>query len=190
MSANMAYFGRLTYSYDNRYSVQFNFRADAFDSSKLSKEARWGKFPSFSAGWTVSNESFIKDNISTDILSFLKIRGSWGRNISATVDMNVLKREKKLEMWLEGTRWIDMVRWGDFDLAKKAGTEVTSLYDKLTRPIKGGDKVCEEHDRFYTVFSPEAAGRATGFQAGKHELFPFPNTVLSLNPNITQNPNW
>jgi len=79
-NANMAYFGRLTYSYDNRYSAQFNFRADAFDSSKLSKEARWGKFPSFSLGWTISNESFIKDNISTDVLSFLKVRGSWGRN--------------------------------------------------------------------------------------------------------------
>ncbi|MBR4441176.1 MAG: TonB-dependent receptor [Bacteroidales bacterium] len=79
-NANMAYFGRLTYSYDNRYSAQFNFRADAFDSSKLSKDARWGKFPSFSLGWTISNESFIKDNISTDVLSFLKVRGSWGRN--------------------------------------------------------------------------------------------------------------
>lgn len=77
---NLSYFARLTYSYDNRYSVQANFRADAFDSSKLSKDARWGFFPSFSAGWTVSNESFVKDNISTAALSFLKIRGSWGRN--------------------------------------------------------------------------------------------------------------
>ena len=79
-SANMSYFGRLTYSYDNKYSLQFNFRADAFDTSKLPKESRWGKFPSVSAGWTLSNESFIKDNISTDIMSFLKLRASWGRN--------------------------------------------------------------------------------------------------------------
>lgn len=79
-SASIAYFGRLTYSYDNRYSFQANFRADAFDSSKLSKQSRWGYFPSFSAGWTISNESFVKDNISRDILSFLKLRASWGRN--------------------------------------------------------------------------------------------------------------
>ena len=79
-SANMSYFGRLTYSFDNKYSLQFNFRADAFDDSKLAKENRWGKFPSVSAGWTLSNESFIKDNISTDIMSFLKLRASWGRN--------------------------------------------------------------------------------------------------------------
>ena len=79
-SAQLSYFGRLTYSYDNRYSLQTNFRADAFDSSKLSPKNRWGYFPSVSAGWTVSNESFIKDNISREFLSFLKFRGSWGIN--------------------------------------------------------------------------------------------------------------
>ena len=79
-SANLSYFGRITYSYADRYSLQVNFRADAFDSSKLSPKNRWGLFPSFSAGWTISNESFIKNNISRDILSFLKLRASWSRN--------------------------------------------------------------------------------------------------------------
>ena len=79
-SKSLSYYGRLIYTYDNRYSLQANFRADAFDSSKLPKDNRWGKFPSFSAGWTVSNESFMADNINTDILSFLKLRASWGRN--------------------------------------------------------------------------------------------------------------
>ena len=55
-------------------------RADAYDSSKLSKQARWGYFPSVSAGWTISNESFFKDNVSRDVVSFLKIKGSWGLN--------------------------------------------------------------------------------------------------------------
>ncbi len=84
-SASLAYFGRLIYSYDNRYSVQANFRADAFDSSKLPAKNRWGYFPSFSAGWTISNESFVKDNIDTEVLSFLKLRGSWGRNGNVNV---------------------------------------------------------------------------------------------------------
>ena len=79
-SAQLSYFGRLGYTYDDRYSVQANFRADAYDSSKLPASGRWGYFPSFSAGWTISNESFIKDNVNSDILSFLKIRASWGRN--------------------------------------------------------------------------------------------------------------
>ena len=79
-SVQMSYYGRLTYNYDNRYNFQANFRADAFDSSKLSKQARWGYFPSFSAGWTISNEPFFKDNVDRNAVSFLKFRASWGQN--------------------------------------------------------------------------------------------------------------
>ena len=85
MSAQLSYFGRLMYSFDNRYSVQANFRADAYDSSKLSKQARWGYFPSVSAGWTISNEPFFRDNVSRDAVSFLKLRGSWGINGNVNV---------------------------------------------------------------------------------------------------------
>ena len=84
-SASLAYFGRLIYSYDNRYSIQANFRADAFDSSKLSAENRWGYFPSVSLGWNISNEKFIKDNVDPSVLSFLKLRASWGRNGNVNV---------------------------------------------------------------------------------------------------------
>ena len=84
-SASLSYFGRLTYSYDNRYQFQANFRADAFDSSKLSKQARWGYFPSFSAGWTISNEPFFRDNVNRDKFNFLKLRASWGRNGNVNV---------------------------------------------------------------------------------------------------------
>ncbi len=79
-SSSLSYFGRVMYAYDNRYNVQFNFRADAFDTSKLPANKRWGKFPSVSAGWTVSNESFIRDHINPDVLSHLKVRASWGKN--------------------------------------------------------------------------------------------------------------
>ena len=85
MSAQLSYFGRLMYSFDNRYSIQANFRADAYDSSKLSKQARWGYFPSVSLGWTISNEPFFKDNVSRSAISFLKIRGSWGLNGNVNV---------------------------------------------------------------------------------------------------------
>jgi len=79
-SANMAYFGRLTWSYDNRYNLQANFRADAFDASKLAEKQRWGYFPSFSAGWTISNEAFVKDFAESIQMNNLKIRASWGQN--------------------------------------------------------------------------------------------------------------
>ncbi len=87
-SASLSYFARLAYSYDNRYSVQANFRADAFDSSKLPADARWGYFPSVSAGWNISNESFFADNVSRDVVSFLKLRASWGINGNINVLSN------------------------------------------------------------------------------------------------------
>ena len=78
--ANMSYFGRLGWSYANRYFVQANFRADAYDSSKLDKNHRWGYFPSVSAGWTISNEPFMQGVKEAMNLSFLKLRASWGVN--------------------------------------------------------------------------------------------------------------
>ena len=85
MTRALSYFGRVLYSYDNRYSVQGNFRADAFDSSKLAKDNRWGYFFSGSAGWTFSNEKFFKDNVDSSIMSFGKIRASWGTNGNVNV---------------------------------------------------------------------------------------------------------
>lgn len=83
-TASISYFGRLGYTFDSRYDVQFSYRADAFDSSKLSKNKRWGHFPSVSAGWNVTNEKFMK-NVSRDVLSFLRVRASYGVNGNVNV---------------------------------------------------------------------------------------------------------
>ncbi|MCB0799138.1 MAG: TonB-dependent receptor [Bacteroidales bacterium] len=79
-STQISYFGRLIYTFANKYTVQGNFRADAFDSSKLSEKNRWGYFPSFSAGWIVSNENFFAGIADRIPVTFLKLRGSWGLN--------------------------------------------------------------------------------------------------------------
>lgn len=71
--ASSSFFGRLNYSYDRRYIFQANVRNDA--SSRFSKNYRWGTFPSFSAGWVVSEEDFFPKN---SVISFLKFRGSYG----------------------------------------------------------------------------------------------------------------
>lgn len=78
----LSYFGRISYDYAEKYLAEVVFRADAADSSVLPSTNRWGYFPSFSAGWVVSNENFFKD-LSIPV-SFLKIRGSWGRNGSTS----------------------------------------------------------------------------------------------------------
>ncbi len=71
-----SFFGRVLYSFDDRYLFQANVRRDG--SSRFAKNYRWGTFPSFSAGWVVTKEKFM-ENIGADVLSFLKLRGSWGK---------------------------------------------------------------------------------------------------------------
>jgi TonB-linked SusC/RagA family outer membrane protein len=73
-NAYRSYFGRLLYNYQNKYFLQGNVRYDG--SSRFAEEYRWGTFPSFSAGWVLSEENFMKN---APWLSFLKLRGSWGR---------------------------------------------------------------------------------------------------------------
>ena len=83
-NSNVSYFGRFGYNYDNRYNVQISFRADAYDTSKLSPESRWGYFPSISVGWTISNEKFMRC-VNPKVLSFLKVRASYGENGNVNV---------------------------------------------------------------------------------------------------------
>lgn len=78
-----SYFGRLNYSFDGKYLFEANARYDG--TSRFPEDNRWGLFPSLSAGWRVSEESFIKDNVAW--IDNLKIRASWGelgnQNISS-----------------------------------------------------------------------------------------------------------
>ena len=71
-----SFFGRLIYSYAKRYLLQANVRHDG--SSRFAKNYRWGTFPSFSAGWVVSEEPFMQ-RAALPWLSFLKLRASWGK---------------------------------------------------------------------------------------------------------------
>lgn len=70
-----SWFGRVAYSFDNRYLFQANIRYDG--SSRFHSDYRWGVFPSFSAGWVLSEEAFM-ENADINWLSFLKLRASYG----------------------------------------------------------------------------------------------------------------
>lgn len=69
-------FARANYTFDERYLFTATFRADG--SSKFAKDNRWGFFPSASAAWRVSEESFWKDNRISDIVNSLKLRVGYG----------------------------------------------------------------------------------------------------------------
>src|SRR3546814_324483 len=75
--AMQSFFGRVNYSYLGRYLFEANIRRDG--SSKFGPGNRYGTFPSFSAGWRVSEEPFLENLFASNIFSSLKLRGSWGR---------------------------------------------------------------------------------------------------------------
>jgi TonB-linked SusC/RagA family outer membrane protein len=71
-----SFFGRLNWNYDEKYMATAIIRADG--SNNFARGKRWGYFPSFSAGWVISNESFMEKTACW--LDFLKFRVSWGQN--------------------------------------------------------------------------------------------------------------
>jgi len=73
--ALQSWFGRVTYNFNDRYLFEANIRYDG--TSRISKNGRWGLFPSFSGAWRVINESFMQN--ARNVLSDLKLRLSWGR---------------------------------------------------------------------------------------------------------------
>lgn len=73
--ALQAYFGRVNYDYLGKYLFEANIRYDG--SSRFAKGYRWGVFPSFSAGWRISEENFWSEV--KDVIPNLKLRGSWGQ---------------------------------------------------------------------------------------------------------------
>ncbi|MBF9251955.1 TonB-dependent receptor [Pontibacter sp. 172403-2] len=72
--ANLGAFARLNYSYKDKYLLELNGRYDG--SSRLSPNQKWAFFPSMSAGYVISEEPFME--ATKPVLSFLKLRGSWG----------------------------------------------------------------------------------------------------------------
>jgi len=73
-SRNLGISGRYNYDYDNRYFAEFNFGYNG--SERFAKDNRFGFFPSFGAGWLVSNESFLSGINPT--VSRIKLRASFG----------------------------------------------------------------------------------------------------------------
>ncbi len=81
----MSFFGRLQYNYDSKYYLTATLRRDGSSTFKDSGDY-WGTFPSVGIGWTISKESFMSD---INHLSFLKLRGSWGKLGNQDVPFNV-----------------------------------------------------------------------------------------------------
>jgi TonB-linked SusC/RagA family outer membrane protein len=79
--AMSSYFGRLSYDFQERYMLTGVLRRDG--STNFGANNRYATFPSVSAGWIISQESFMA---SIPQISYLKLRGSWGQNGNQSID--------------------------------------------------------------------------------------------------------
>jgi iron complex outermembrane receptor protein len=78
-----SFFGRVNYQYKNKYLATANFRADG--SSKFGGNNKYGYFPSFSLGWKITEEAFMKKSI----FSNLKLRAGWGQTGNQEIPVKI-----------------------------------------------------------------------------------------------------
>lgn len=83
-NTTISYFGRFQYKFMNRYLLSGTIRRDG--SSQFAAGNKWGTFPSFGAGWIISEENFMKDGF----FDLLKLRGGWGKIGNQNVPLNYL----------------------------------------------------------------------------------------------------
>lgn len=123
----ISFFGRLNYSYDNRYMLTATLRADA--SSRFAPGSRWGYFPSAAFAWRVNNEAFMED---IDILSDLKFRLSYGetgqQNIGGYYEhLSVYSASTPESSYQFGDKWYTTYRPNAYD--PKIKWETTETYN-------------------------------------------------------------
>ena len=170
-SANMSYYGRIGWSYGNRYNLQANFRADAYDTSKLDKAHRWGYFPSVSAGWTLSNEKFMTGFKNATGITFLKLRASWGINGNVNA-LGSYQYSSTLSMsggYNPGSGWVDAVApssvlpnpnisW-ETSHQTDIGLDLRAFRDRLTVGLDWYNK--DTHDLLTSTTAPANTGATT-----------------------------
>ena len=95
------FFGRVNYTFKDKYLLEANFRYDG--SSKFPAHLRWQSFPSFSAGWVLTNENFMKNLL--PVVSFAKLRGSWGQlgDMSVSGSLYIPTMSRHTTSWLDAS---------------------------------------------------------------------------------------
>ena len=95
-----------------------------------------------------------------------------------------VKAERRAELFYEGIRFIDLVRWGDAAAELKDCGKYTYSFQGY---INGNNATMQDKSQWKILYSPTVG---EGFKAGKHELFPIPSIVITYSPGIEQNPGW
>lgn len=155
-SRRFSLLGRAHYSYDSKYMLTLNFRADA--SSKF-QENLWGYFPSLAAAWRIGKEDFLSD---VSFLDDLKIRAGWGRIGNDKIGDNAFL----LTMFNSGPTFVDYV-FGPGDQALANGATI------LTYINNGGKWETTEQLNFgvdYSMFGDRFSGSVEAYKRDTHDM--------------------
>lgn len=155
----LGYFARVNYQFNNRYLLSGSLRTDA--SSVFGEDNRYGFFPAVSAGWIISDESFLKNS---NVLNFLKLRASYGISGNDNIDYY-----SSLTLWggspYNGTSGLVPTQLGNSDLRWEkdqefdVGFEFGFLKSRLTGEIDYYNR--KTTDLLYNVPVPGNSGFAT-----------------------------
>lgn len=119
--ALLSYFGKVNYSYNDRYLISATLRYDG--SSRFGKNNRFGTFPAFSLGWRLSEEDFIKEN--TDIFSDLKLRFGWGQTGNQEISNTAVYNIYGPDYGLGDPTW-NVIRSTSYDISGKGSGDLPS----------------------------------------------------------------
>jgi hypothetical protein len=121
------------------------------------------------------------DNSGLTYLNMIQSRA--GAPLSSSLTLDAVKKEKRFEMFMEGCRWADLVRWGDAaSVLKDQGKEVPSFRDEFVPGVKPHKAVLDLSEAYYN--------EEYGFKPNKNELMPFPFNEILKNESLVQNPGW
>ncbi|CAG4990596.1 TonB-dependent receptor P3 [Dyadobacter sp. CECT 9275] len=122
----ISYLARAVYNFDNRYYLTASFRTDG--SSRFGPNNRWGNFPSVSAGWNISNESFYGDWLGKS--STVKLRGSWGLSGNNNIgNYNFLQTMAAPGGVVFGNSTVNTAMWAEGIKDLNLGWESTSQFN-------------------------------------------------------------
>ena len=161
-STLLSYFGRINYTFLNRYLLTATLRQDG--TSRFDSNNRWGTFPSFAFGWKMKEESFLQD---VDFLSDLKLRLGWGitgqQNLSNTMDfpyMALYTANREFAYLPMGDQYLTTLRPGAYNPDLKweetttwnAGIDFSFLNGRITGTLDYYYR--ETNDLINTVYIP------------------------------------
>ena len=187
-----AFFGRVNYSYKDRYIITANLRHEG--SSKFAPGNRWGSFPGVSIGWRLSQEPFMKN---FSFIDDIKIRGGYGETGNEGFGAEVSSRMYSADTW-----WIFDGKWNRtfgvkhnqnagirWEVKKEfnVGVDFAVLNNKLSGRFDYYKRVIDDLIYDISVSQPPAIHDKTTMNVGSMEN---KGLEFELNYNAIQGKNW